>query len=151
MTVICWLSRLIFNIYSFHPFDIQQSAHRHYQYISLTAVNRCPLRIINHCYGQLNRSEGRTNSWTGAIDVYVSNKPWPYSLYDSRKIYEGKYCLPSTNPDLNGEPVNMQILKDAGVRISCYSGKRDPIAPMGSCVASELWRQTGDGNVGICR
>jgi poly(3-hydroxyalkanoate) synthetase len=80
-----------------------------------------------------------------------AHRDWIEKIFMDNQVYEGKYCLPSTNPDLDGKPVNMGILKDTGVRIFCYSGTRDPIAPVGSCVASELWGQTGDGNVGISR
>ncbi|MGZ3596111.1 MAG: hypothetical protein ACXWMV_13200 [Syntrophales bacterium] len=80
-----------------------------------------------------------------------AHRDWIEKVFMDNQIYEEKYCLPSTNPDLNGKTVNMGILKDAGVRIFCYSGRRDPIAPVGSCVASELWGQTGDGNIGISR
>jgi poly[(R)-3-hydroxyalkanoate] polymerase subunit PhaC len=80
-----------------------------------------------------------------------AHRDWIEKIFMDNQIYEGKYCLPSANPDFDGKPVNMGILKDAGVRIFCYSGTRDPIAPVGSCVASELWGQTGDGNIGISR
>jgi hypothetical protein len=48
---------------------------------------------------------------------------------------------------LDGKPVNMDILKKAGVSILDYKGSRDPIAPSHSCVASEKWGQAGCGNV----
>jgi len=80
-----------------------------------------------------------------------AHRDWIEKIFMDNQIYEGKYCLPSANPDLDGKAVNMGILKDAGVRIFCYSGTRDPIAPVGSCVASELWGQTGDGNIVISR
>ena len=80
-----------------------------------------------------------------------AHRDWIEKVFMDNQIYEGKYCLPSTNPDLDGRAVNMGALKDAGVRIFSYSGTRDPIAPVGSCVASELWGQTGDGNIGISR
>jgi len=49
----------------------------------------------------------------------------------------------------------MDILCKAGVAIFDYRGQRDPIAPTGSCIASELWGQTdkcdSDGQIGnIC-
>jgi hypothetical protein len=72
---------------------------------------------------------------------------WIQKVFMENQIYGGKYCLPSTNPRLNGKPVNMHVLKKAGVRIFDYKGSRDPIAPAGSCVAGETWGQVGKGNV----
>ncbi|PKN51620.1 MAG: hypothetical protein CVU55_11820 [Deltaproteobacteria bacterium HGW-Deltaproteobacteria-13] len=72
---------------------------------------------------------------------------WIQNVFIGNQIYEGKYCLPSSNPKFNGKPVNMSILKKAGVRIFDYKGSRDPIAPAGSCVAGETWGQVDKGNV----
>jgi poly(3-hydroxyalkanoate) synthetase len=72
---------------------------------------------------------------------------WIQNIFIGNQIYEGKYCLPSTNPKLDGKPVNMSILKQAGVRIFDYKGSRDPIAPAGSCVAGETWGQVDKSNV----
>lgn len=70
------------------------------------------------------------------IATPLINRP---EIFDLAK---GKYSLPSMNPELNGKPVNMEILKEAGVRIFDYRGRRDPIAPADTCIASELWGQT---------
>jgi len=59
---------------------------------------------------------------------------------------KGAFCLPSGNPALDGKPVDMNALQEAGVAIFDYRGTRDPIAPPGSCVASETWGQVGSGN-----
>lgn len=72
---------------------------------------------------------------------------WIQNIFIGNQIYEGKYCLPSTNPKFDGKPVDMSILKKAGVRIFDYKGSRDPIAPAGSCVAGETWGQVDKGNV----
>ncbi|MGP8154412.1 MAG: hypothetical protein ACLQBQ_09790 [Smithella sp.] len=72
---------------------------------------------------------------------------WIQDIFLGNQIYEGKYCLPSSNPKFDGKPVNMSILKKAGVRIFDYKGSRDPIAPAGSCMAGETWGQVGKGNV----
>lgn len=72
---------------------------------------------------------------------------WIQNIFIDNQIYEGKYCLPSSIPALDNMPVNMNILKDAGVTIFDYRGKRDPIAPAGSCVAAETWGQVDRGNV----
>jgi poly(3-hydroxyalkanoate) synthetase len=72
---------------------------------------------------------------------------WIQNIFMDNQIWEGKYCLPSTNPKFDGKPVNMDILKKAGVTILDYKGSRDPIAPPGSCIASETWGQVGCGNV----
>ena len=72
---------------------------------------------------------------------------WIQNIFIGNQIYEGTYCLPSTNPKFDGKPVNMSILKQAGVRIFDYKGSRDPIAPAGSCVAGETWGQVDKSNV----
>lgn len=72
---------------------------------------------------------------------------WIQNIFIGNQIYEGKYCLPSANPKLDGKPVNMHVLKKAGVAIFDYKGSRDPIAPAGSCVAGETWGQVDKGNV----
>ncbi|KQC06742.1 MAG: hypothetical protein APR62_00985 [Smithella sp. SDB] len=72
---------------------------------------------------------------------------WIQNIFVGNQIYEEKYCLPSGNPKFDGKPVNMSILKKAGVRIFDYKGSRDPIAPAGSCVAGETWGQVAEGNV----
>ncbi|CAN2039542.1 Alpha/beta hydrolase fold-containing [Candidatus Magnetomoraceae bacterium gMMP-15] len=70
-----------------------------------------------------------------------AHQDWINKIFIGNQIYEGTYCLPSTNPELDGKPVNIKILKNSGVTIFNYSGKRDPIAPVSSCVASEMWGQ----------
>ncbi|MDI6742460.1 MAG: hypothetical protein QMD11_06925 [Smithella sp.] len=72
---------------------------------------------------------------------------WIQNVFLGNQIYEGKFCLPSSNPKFDGKPVDMSILKKAGVRIFDYKGSRDPIAPAGSCVAGETWGQVDKGNV----
>jgi poly(3-hydroxyalkanoate) synthetase len=79
----------------------------------------------------------------------TAHAQWIQNIFLDNQICEGKYCLPSTNPKLDGKPVNMDILKKAGVSIFDYKGSRDPIAPPGSCVAGESWGQVGCGNVGF--
>jgi hypothetical protein len=65
-------------------------------------------------------------------------------------LVKGTYTLPSSVPELDGKPVRMGALDQAGVLIFCYRGTRDPIAPTGSCVSCELWGEVGK-NVGISR
>jgi len=74
---------------------------------------------------------------------------WIQNIFIGNQVYEGKYCLPSSNPKFDGKPVNMSILKKAGLRIFDYKGSRDPIAPAGSCVAGETWGCVDTGNVKI--
>ncbi len=74
---------------------------------------------------------------------------WIQNIFIGNQIYEGTYCLPSANPEFDGKPVNMDILRKAGVSIFDYKGSRDPIAPAGSCVAGETWGQVDKGNVGF--
>jgi len=72
---------------------------------------------------------------------------WIQNIFIENQIYEGNYCLPSSHPELDGKPVNMDILRQAGVVIFDYKGLRDPIAPPGSCIAGETWGQVGTGNI----
>ncbi|PKN17231.1 MAG: hypothetical protein CVU71_17015 [Deltaproteobacteria bacterium HGW-Deltaproteobacteria-6] len=72
---------------------------------------------------------------------------WIQNIFLGNQIYEGTYCLPSANPKFDGKPVNMNILKKAGVAIFDYKGSRDPIAPAGSCVAGATWGLVDKGNV----
>jgi poly(3-hydroxyalkanoate) synthetase len=68
---------------------------------------------------------------------------WLSKFFLGNELMKGTFCLPSHYPDLDGRPVNMNALKDAGVSLFDYRGTRDPIAPPGSCVASEYWGKTG--------
>ena len=77
----------------------------------------------------------------------TAHTQWIQNIFIGNQICEGNYCLPSSNPKFDGKPVNMDILKDAGVVIFDYKGSRDPIAPAGSCVAGEKWGQVDNGNV----
>lgn len=74
---------------------------------------------------------------------------WIQNVFMDNQIYEGKYCLPSSNPEFDNKPVNMNMLREAGIAIFDYRGTRDPIAPAGSCVACETWGQVGCGNVRV--
>ena len=78
-----------------------------------------------------------------------AHRQWAQNIFIDNQIYEGTYCLPSTNPKFDNKPVNMDALSKAGVMIFDYRGTRDPIAPAGSCVAGETWGQVGSGNVQI--
>jgi len=75
-----------------------------------------------------------------------SHYEWLSKFFLGNELMNGTFCLPSCNPDLDGKPVNMNALKEAGVALFDYRGTRDPIAPPGSCVASEQWGKTGTGN-----
>jgi poly(3-hydroxyalkanoate) synthetase len=68
---------------------------------------------------------------------------WLSKFFLGNELMKGTFCLPSRYPDLDGKPVNMNALKETGVSLFDYRGTRDPIAPPGSCVASENWGQTG--------
>lgn len=76
---------------------------------------------------------------------------WVTWFFLENRVFEGKYPMPSKNPGLDGKPVNMGALKEAGVVLFDYRGSRDPIAPVGSCVASETWGQARNGNIGVTR
>jgi poly(3-hydroxyalkanoate) synthetase len=79
-----------------------------------------------------------------------AHRDW-VQLFLTDPICEGKFCLPSTIPELDGKPVNMDALREAGVRIFDYRGSRDPIAPPGSCIASQLWGLRESGNISMTR
>jgi poly(3-hydroxyalkanoate) synthetase len=79
-----------------------------------------------------------------------AHREWIH-LFLTNPIVEGKFCLPSTNPKFDGQPVDMSALKKGEVQVFDYRGTRDPIAPPGSCVASELWGLTHDGNIQMTR
>lgn len=68
-----------------------------------------------------------------------AHSDWIENIFLGNQIFEGKYVLPSNNPKFDGKPVDMGMLKKAGVIIFDYRGDRDPISPPGSCVASETW------------
>ena len=68
---------------------------------------------------------------------------WLSKFFLGNELMRGTFCLPSHYPGLDGKPVNMNALKEAGVSLFDYRGTRDPIAPPGSCVASKIWGKTG--------
>lgn len=80
-----------------------------------------------------------------------AHQEWIQKFFLGNQLIEGTYCLPSTNPALDGKPVDMDALRRGGVRIFDYRGLRDPIAPPGSCVASQLWGMRDDGNIQVTR
>jgi poly(3-hydroxyalkanoate) synthetase len=80
-----------------------------------------------------------------------AHRDWIEKFFMGNQLVRGDFCLPSKIPELDGKPVNMDFLRSMGVRIFCYKGTRDPIAPPGSCIASEIWGQTQDGNIGVAR
>ena len=75
-----------------------------------------------------------------------AHQEWLRKFFLGNEVIEGTYCLPSGIPVLDGKPVNMDALEKAGVVIFDYRGTRDPIAPYGSCVASETWGRKGSEN-----
>ena len=79
----------------------------------------------------------------------LAHRQWIEKFFLENQLYEGTYCLPSSNPNLDGKPVNMDILSEAGVCLFEYRGTRDVIAPPGSCVANEKWGKVGCGNIGF--
>ncbi len=75
-----------------------------------------------------------------------AHSQWINRIFMGNEIERGLYPLPSSLPHLDDKPVDMGALKSSGVFIFDYRGKRDPISPVGSCVAGELWGQTPGGN-----
>jgi poly(3-hydroxyalkanoate) synthetase len=80
-----------------------------------------------------------------------AHREWLSKFFLGNALVEGTYTLPSSVPALDGKPVRMDALDEAGVLIFCYRGTRDPIAPTGSCVACELWGEVGKRNLGVSR
>lgn len=80
-----------------------------------------------------------------------AHREWVTWFFLENRVFEGKHRMPSTDPRLDGKPVNMGALKQAGVVLFDYRGSRDPIAPVGSCVASEKWGQVRNGNIEVTR
>lgn len=80
-----------------------------------------------------------------------AHREWIQKFFLGNQLIEGTYRMPSSIPDLDGEAVNMDALREGGVCIFDYRGSRDPIAPSGSCVASQTWGQRLDGNVLVTR
>ncbi len=79
-----------------------------------------------------------------------AHREWISQFFLGNALIEGTYTLPSSVPALDGKPVRMSALDEAGVLIFCYRGTRDPIAPTGSCISCELWGEIGK-NVGVSR
>ncbi len=100
--------------------------------------NQLPIRRLSYYW--------LTHGTKFPVNAHVQ---WIQNIFIGNQVYEGNYRLPSNNPKFDGKPVNMSILKKAGVRIFDYKGSRDPIAPAGSCVAGETWGCVDTGNVKI--
>ncbi|KJR40623.1 hypothetical protein MCHI_003479 [Candidatus Magnetoovum chiemensis] len=80
-----------------------------------------------------------------------AHREWIRFIFMENRIFNQTYTLPSTEPHLDGKPVNMKILKDAEVQIFDYRGERDPISPIGSCISSELWGMVQSENMSETR
>ena len=80
-----------------------------------------------------------------------AHRDWIENFFAGNALVEGTYRLPSSNPALDGRPVDMGMLRKAGVTIFNYKGSRDPIAPPGSCRASDFWGMVDDGNIQVER
>lgn len=68
-----------------------------------------------------------------------AHQEWIEKIFTNNQIWKGEYRLSSSIPALNGKPVDMHALTRAGVQLMDYRGQRDPISPVGSCIASEHW------------
>jgi poly(3-hydroxyalkanoate) synthetase len=80
-----------------------------------------------------------------------AHEEWVNSMYMQNSLVEGTFKLPSVIRSLDMKPVDMNALRDAGVSILSYRGDRDVIAPIGSCVAGELWGGVHGGNISVVR
>ena len=110
--------------------------------------------VVLGFYGRAERKESIADAapflyWLthGTKFPITAHIQWIQNVFIGNQIFEGKYRLPSTHARFDGKPVNMGILKKAGVTIFDYKGSRDPIAPAGSCVAGEIWGKVMKGNV----
>jgi poly(3-hydroxyalkanoate) synthetase len=65
-----------------------------------------------------------------------AHKEWIQKIYLENQIENRTYCLPSKVPELDGRPVDIDVLPKAGVRFLDYRGERDPISPPGSSLSS---------------
>ena len=75
-----------------------------------------------------------------------AHREWIQKIFLENQIYKGKFCLPSSDPILAGKPVDMDMLRKAGLVLLDYWGTRDMVSPSGACVASEIWGQTDGEN-----
>ncbi len=76
-----------------------------------------------------------------------AHQEWIQRVFIDNQIYNGQYPLSSSIPELDGQPVDMHALTQAGVQLLDYRGLRDPISPPGSCIASQTWgANRGDCN-----
>lgn len=76
-----------------------------------------------------------------------AHQEWIQKIFLGNEIWENNFVLPSKHPELDGKPVNMDVINLADVAIFDYRGQRDPIAPVGSCLASERWGRKDNGNL----
>lgn len=75
-----------------------------------------------------------------------AHQEWIQKVFIGNEIWDNKFVLPSKHPELDGKPVNMDVLNLADIAIFDYRGQRDPIAPVGSCLSSERWGRK-EGNL----
>ncbi len=68
-----------------------------------------------------------------------AHRQWIQNIFIGNQIWNGEYRLSSTVTKLDGQPVDMHALTRAGVQLMDYRGLRDPISPIGSCIASQTW------------
>ncbi|OOV88748.1 alpha/beta hydrolase [Oceanospirillum linum] len=79
-----------------------------------------------------------------------AHREWIQNIFMDNQIWEGQYCLPSEQPELDGKPVNMDALNNADIALFDYAGLRDPIAPVGSCKTSERWGRKAENHQMVC-
>ncbi|MGD9366176.1 MAG: hypothetical protein PVH87_10785 [Desulfobacteraceae bacterium] len=100
----------------------------------------------NNMYGFFRRAFDREAVRDSAPFIYWlthgtnfparAHKEWLQKIYMENQIENRTYCLPSKIPELDGRPVDIDILSEAGVRFLDYRGERDPISPPGSSLSS---------------
>ncbi|THB64018.1 MAG: alpha/beta hydrolase [Spirochaetaceae bacterium] len=80
-----------------------------------------------------------------------AHRQWIKTVFMDNSIWEGTYCLPSSVPELDGKPVDLNALNRGQVAIFDYRGQRDVIAPVGSCITSEHFGRVNRTNKQVTR
>ncbi len=80
-----------------------------------------------------------------------AHREWIRKVYMENQIARGLYCLPSRVPELDGRPVDMNVLTEAGIAYFDYRGMRDPITPMGSGLYGHLGENPPGGSMKATR
>ena len=141
--------QLFFGHSNISPFAIEAGMHAIQPGVEQT--------VLEGFYGRANfpgaiEDAGPFLNWlhSGTRFPARAHREWIEKIFMGNQIWNGEYCLPSTVPELDGKPVNMDALNDADIALFDYAGLRDPIAPVGSCKTSERWGRRADNQKMVC-